>query len=165
MTAPRFPRSPDVYRPPLEAGAHPFANEAPQQAGDRISTSTNDDQLPKARPEYVCTLPDRSKKVVILGLLAAGFAALSLLVVVLVLATSQWTDLFYSLPVSFFTLVFAVPAVSMGLADLRAIRAGAMESRGLRRTQFGWWLGTISLLIGLIPSLVGVAAVLVNSFA
>jgi hypothetical protein len=165
MTARRFPRTPDTSQRPFD-GPNPFAETG--AAGDSSTAGSADHPFaapagasldPTVSREYVCTLPDRSRKVFLLGALAAGLGSFTALIAGVSVVLGHWIlGTFYALPLSSMALVFAIPACTMGWSDLRAIRAGAMHPSGEGRTRSGWRLGLFGFAVGLLPMVAGLVA-------
>jgi hypothetical protein len=171
MTARRFPRTPDPSSRPFDGGANPFAESTnpPPPAGPTDSPYASPEGAARdqsAAAEYVCTLPNRSRKVIWLGIAAAVLAAVSSSIAGISVWLGSWQlGTFLGLPISFMTLAFAIPACTIGAADLRAIRAGAMDPAGYGTTRTGWLLGCVALGLGLFPTLAGIAALVMAMFA
>jgi hypothetical protein len=170
MNAPRFPRSPDIHKRPFEDGKNPFADEEPVATGAKSETSASayaasvvDDQSPKQKIDYEAFLPNRSRTLLTLGVIGAVLSGLSVLMALLAIVSADWVEgMFYGSPVSFTGIAFSVPAWAMSHGDLRAIRAGAMDPRGLRGTRIAYWCGCFGSTVCALPTIGGIAAIFMS---
>lgn len=166
----RFPRAPQLGPRPFEDpnGPNPFADE-PGKAipyPDSVFASSAAGEIQPYRPgDFVPALPNRSARVLGLGMVAMFFSATSLLILLLALSSGGLSSLLvYSWPTGLLAFSFSIPAWIMGGADLRAIRAGAMAPEGFRRTRIGYWCGCIATLTGAIPWVLSVISIVLGSW-
>jgi uncharacterized membrane protein YphA (DoxX/SURF4 family) len=175
MNAPRFPRSPDIHNRPFEdgnSGKNPFTDS--EQAATPNSVASNpagsassayqtrvvDDRRPTQSGDYDAVLATRSRPLFILSVIGFVLSGLSVLLAVMAISSVDWVDgMFYGAPVSLTTIAFSIPAWVMAHVDLRAIRAGAMNPDGRRRTRIAYWLGCLGTLIGIMPAFASIVAV------
>ncbi len=156
---PRFPKQPlsgrdqwfvgpDGKNPFADAQVpQPLAASSPAAGGNIFSPPQV--QLSAPADHYETTLPHRATYVWRLGVLGLGgvvFGTLALGLVLWLLLSELWS---LSLIVTSAAMVVCLMAWTMGRVDLRAIRAGAMDPSGLRRTAWGTWMGLAGFLLGL----------------
>jgi len=154
---PRFPKQPLADRERAFVGPdgkNPFGEaqavpSAPSSAvSENIFSPARSLGSPADRQLYEPILPHRAGSVFWLGLLGMGGAALGILVLgpILWLLMAGLRNL--SLIVVTGAMLVCVVAVYMGSVDLKAIRAGAMDPSGERRTILGQRFGILGLLMG-----------------
>ena len=169
MNAPRFPRSPDIHKGPFEDGNNPFADELPsrgasEKAGENVyGARVLDDVRPDRTGVYEAVLPNRARSVVILGAIGSVLSSISCVLALLTISSPDWVEgMFYILPISLTSEAFTIPAWIMARGDLGAIRAGAMSPLGRRGTRMAYWLGCLGTVVGVMPVLGGIAALIVS---
>lgn len=156
---PRFPKQPLAGRDQWFVGPdgkNPFADaQAPEPpAASSPASEGNIFSPPQARlsspaGHYEATLPHRATYVFRLGVAGLGGVVFGILVLgsILWFLLAELRNL--SLIVTSAAMVVSLMAWHMGRGDLRAIRAGAMDPSGLRRTVWGTRLGMVGFLLGL----------------
>ena len=165
MTHRRFPRSPDITNKPFEHGANPFADDVttPIPPSENPLEGPADSEVQPYKPGgYVITLPDRSARVMLFGLIGATFIAISVVILLVVFFSTPLfsPEIVYCFPADLLGLAFAIPTWIMASKDLKAISAGAMQPTGRFRTRVGYWCGCIATLIGISPFLASAAAII-----
>lgn len=174
MTSPQFPRRPESKPNPFASGPNPFADsvspaESPPAPSSPAQSSPGKNNVyatqmqssvqPYRPVEYEQSLPDRSSLVLRFGIFGASLTGLNLIVAALLAFSGDWFSMMvYCVPMGSFGLASAIPAWHMARADMRAIRAGAMDRRGEFRTRVAWWLGSVATMAGVSPVLVGFAS-------
>ena len=156
MTRRRFPRSPEMKPRVFDSGPNPFSDEstaAVPHSDNPLAPSVTDEVQPFRAVEYEQTLSDRSGRVLVLGITGCCVVGVSMLIAIIVmLNTAIWaTELVYCLPTDLVGMALCIPAWIMAKADLRAMKAGAMDDAGLRRTQIGYWCGMLGTIWGALP--------------
>ncbi len=150
----RFPKNPNEGRnEPLVAGDNPFAD-----AGQAATTNDNPFASPAAdigtaapQIEYERSLPHRGGFILTLGILG---------LVSFTIGTLGLLGLPPAVVIGALSFVMTVPAWLLGSSDLRAMKAGAMDTAGRGKTRAGMILGiagtllTVMFCIGLVISLV-----------
>lgn len=164
MSRRRFPHSPEPLPRPFDGERNSFADDVTTSfasSTNPLETSTVDEVQPFKPAEYVVSLPGRSQRILFCGVAGALFVGASLLILVMVLATSPWlsVEMVYTWPTDLLGLALCLPALMMGRSDLRAIRAGAMDAAGIRRTRIGFWCGFLGTLFGAVPFLLAVISI------
>lgn len=168
---PRHPR--DLPRGPRRFGAgsdNPFAETSDVASADRPSPSANPFATTAgpahADPDspYVPMLADRSQRVLRLGQAGGALALVGLALLGITIALGEWSQAaFLAVPASLASLAVAIPAWTMGRADLRAIRAGAMSDQGRSRLRVGVGIGAFAIAVALLPPILALAALLLNA--
>lgn len=138
-----------------EQGDNPFADDGPEAevSEDPYAVSVSEAGRTFQLDDFATTLPDRGRRVFVLGITGLvlsvfGAAGVTTVVAVPDLAGSWLTA---SAAALLFGLSTAPTAWIMGRSDLRAIRAGAMDKAGLVRTTRGHRFGVIGTLVAIAP--------------
>ncbi len=173
----KFPRQPLAQHDnPFqdESGKNPFSDESPVEALPDVPAAADNVYAPAAGPStgpsppvhYEAMLPNRSRSVLFCGATGAVLAALGVLGVLLGLTGSGTlrSALFFCLPLHLFGLTAALPAWIRGAADLRAIKAGAMDASGRRNTRIGLVLGIGAAVAAVVPLTLFVVIVVASLF-
>jgi len=132
----RFPKNPNEGREQTfvdEEGNNPFAEDNNfSEADENVFNSPGNDSAPAYRPEYIATSNDRKGIVFTFGLITLGVGAFSI-------SMTYFNELFQALYVTlvFLNLAMAIPTWMIGYADLRAMRAGALDRAGIGMTRAG----------------------------
>ncbi len=140
---------PDDIRDPNRQGPNPFADDAADEnpSAEQVTDSTifaTNDRATEYQPEYQAVLSNRS----VLHLLLGGLGLVASLVGWTSLGDLELASLLMPLP--FLSLAASVPALLGSLADLRAMKSGAMKAdrRGLARVACLLGLfGTVTCLL------------------
>ncbi|MFV1964601.1 MAG: hypothetical protein ACC628_04205 [Pirellulaceae bacterium] len=155
----RFPGSPNIDQTnPFEdeRGANPFGDK-----GMSLPVKANPYGGPadrRSRPyqpnDFETTFPSRSGLVLTCGISGVVLVTIGVVLSVLaVLVSIEWPQaLIYGAPFNFLGLVVSVPGWIFGRHDRRAMKAGAMETKGRRGTNIGYLLGILGTIIGTLPA-------------
>jgi len=142
----RFPKNPNEGREHTfvdDEGNNPYAEDNDvADADENAFTSPGYDNEPTYRPKYVAALSHRKGIVLGLGLVTLAIATLSI-------PFGYFSQSFQPLylAVAFLNLALAMPTWMMGYADLRAMRAGAMDPSGVSLTRLGTIMAMLTTLV------------------
>lgn len=146
--------SPDPRRNPFadSAGKNPFADEGappPPPASENPYAPSLTPGMPAERiAQFETTQASRGP--LLLTLSGLGWMAF-------VLATAGWLrGTGWGIPPGLIAAVLGTTTLSLAYSDLAAMRAGAMESSGKKRTEAAYWLNVAMVL--LLCGLTGVFA-------
>jgi hypothetical protein len=164
MTSRRFPRSPEITPRPFDGGPNPFADDVAPPipfSENPLAGPISGEVQPFKPVDYEQTQSDRSARVLLLGVVGASFIGVSLMIAIIVmLNTAVWAEeLVYCWPANLMGLALCIPACIMAKNDLQAMRAGVMEGSGLRRIRIAYWCGSLGTLIGILPFIFVVIAI------
>jgi hypothetical protein len=168
MTHSRKPRRAELGPRPFD-GPNPFADNA----GPPIPFPPSSDPLagpavaevqPFQPVDIELTQSDRSYRVLLFGVLGSAFVAMSLLIATVVMATTGRLaeELVYCWPTDLLGLSLCIPAWVMARSDLQAIRAGAMDQAGWRRTRIAYWCGFLGSILATLPFLAVIVAIVMS---
>ena len=161
-----YPKHPNTGRTdPFhdEQGRNLFADDGPQAETNEnpYGVSGQDAALTYQAHEYETVFPHRGRRVFGLGITGAIMASLGATGTVACFLSLGGGSL---LPLSAGLLILGLPlawsAWIMGRHDLRAIRAGAMDETGRRKTRLGHVLGMAGTLIAIAPVIVAILLLL-----
>jgi hypothetical protein len=158
-----YPKHPNTGRKdPFrdENGQNPFSDEGPEaEISDNPYGVVNQDTGPVFQTgEFETQYPHRGGRVLALGVSGAALSALG--AVGTIAAAFSPSGAGMVLPLVAGMLILGLPiswsAWMLGRHDLRAIRGGAMDKTGHKKTRFGHALGIAGTLIAIVPVVVAV---------
>jgi hypothetical protein len=168
----RFPGSPNINQTnPFEDehGENPFGDEgvASPAKANPYDGPADVRTRPYQPQDYETFLPSRPGLVLTFGIVGLLLVIVGVAITVSgALSTTEWSDaLMYGAPFHLLGLVVSVPGWIFGRHDRRAMKAGAMETRGRLRTSIGYLLSILGTIIGVLPVACLFCALIVELFS
>lgn len=150
----RFPKNPlegVEGRFSDEAGNNPYSDGGPpaEQLDDNPYSAPTDESEPVYQPEYVEAFSHRAGQMLRMASIGIATSVLFNVALLLIMLGMIQVPVQYGILLSFANLALTVPAMVMCRNDIIAMKAGAMDSSGLRRTRVSFYVSMLGALISL----------------